>query len=55
MKLIIGTVAKTGEKCPYSGVWEVIDEPTTTAPISKGETMPPYKDKGVAWKLITQA
>jgi len=55
MKLIIGTEAKTGQKCPYSGIWEVIGETTTTAPISVGNIMPPYKDKGVTWKLIQRA
>lgn len=34
--------AKTGEKCPVSGVWKVDGFPTTTAPIAKGNTMPPY-------------
>ena len=33
--------AKTGEKCPVSGVWKVDGFPTTTAPIAKGNTMPP--------------
>ena len=31
--------AKTGEKCPVSGVWKVDGFPTTTAPIAKGNTM----------------
>ncbi|HKT02486.1 MAG TPA: hypothetical protein VJT31_23405, partial [Rugosimonospora sp.] len=48
----IGTTAKTGEHCPESGVWKVIGTPSTTAPISKGETMPPYGGKAVTWQLI---
>ncbi|MFD2826475.1 hypothetical protein ACFSYG_08320 [Leeuwenhoekiella polynyae] len=55
MKKPIGTIAKTGEKCPESGVWKVTSLPTTTAPISKGNTMPPYNNKGVNWKLIQHA
>lgn len=51
----IGTQAKTGEKCPESGVWEVTSKPSTTAPIAKANTMPPYKDKGVIWQLIQHA
>ena len=39
--------AKTGEKCPVSGVWKVDGFPTTTAPIAKGNTMPPYCGKAV--------
>lgn len=47
--------AKTGTKCPESGVWKVSGTPTTTAPIAKGNTMPPYKDKGVTWTLKQKA
>lgn len=51
----IGTRAKTGEKCPESGVWEVIGTPSTTAPIAEGNKMPPYNRKAVTWKLIRYA
>ncbi|MDQ3233659.1 MAG: hypothetical protein M3Q07_17720 [Pseudobdellovibrionaceae bacterium] len=54
-KAPIGTTAKTGEKCPESGVWEVEGEPSTTAPIAANNVFPPYKDKGVVWKLIRYA
>lgn len=52
----IGTKKRTGEKCPESGVWKV-DDPyeTTTAPIAKGDTFPPYKGKAVIWMLIRYA
>ncbi len=55
MKKPIGTTAKTGEKCPESGVWKVVGSPSTTAPISEGNTMPPYNNSGVTWKLIQYA
>ncbi|WP_454683700.1 hypothetical protein [Ancylobacter moscoviensis] len=52
----IGTTGKTGEKCPESGIWKVDDRwETTTAPISKGDTFPPYKGKAVIWILIQYA
>jgi hypothetical protein len=51
----IGTKARTGEKCPESGVWKVEGEPSTTAPIAKGNTMPPYMDKAVTWILKSYA
>ena len=51
----IGTTARTGEKCPESGVWKVVGTPTTTAPIAKGNTMPPYAGRAVTWKLIQYA
>lgn len=51
----IGTTAKTGEICPESGVWKVVGTPTTTAPIAKGNRMPPYGDKAVTWSLVSYA
>lgn len=47
----LGTKAKTGESCPESGVWKVVGTPSTTAPIAKGNTMPPYQQKAVTWEL----
>ena len=51
----IGTTAKTGEVCPESGVWKVQGTPSTTAPIAKGNRMPPYDNKAVTWVLIQYA
>jgi len=51
----LGTTAKTGENCPESGVWESQDSPSTTAPISEGNNMPPHNGKAVTWKLIQYA
>jgi hypothetical protein len=51
----IGTTAKTGEICPESGVWKVVGTPTTTAPIAKGNRMPPYGDRAVTWMLTQLA
>lgn len=49
----IGTTASTGHKCPESGVWKVQGTPSTTAPIAKGNIMPPYGGKAVTW-ILTQ-
>lgn len=54
-KLPIGTTAKTGENCPESGIWKVVSTPSTTAPIAKGNKMPPYSGSAVTWKLIQHA
>lgn len=54
-RLPLGTTAKTGEKCPESGVWTSVSTPSTTAPIAKGNTMPPYNNKAVTWKLTAYA
>ncbi len=51
----IGTTAKTGATCPESGVWKVVGMPSTTAPIAKGNRMPPYDGKAVTWQLIRYA
>lgn len=51
----IGTTAKTGETCPESGIWKVVGTPSTTAPIAKGNKMPPYDSKSVTWQLIQYA
>lgn len=51
----LGTTARTGETCPESGVWEAQSRPSTTAPIAKGNRMPPYNNQAVTWKLIAYA
>jgi len=51
----IGTTAGTGEKCPESGVWRSLDTPSTTAPIAKGNVMPPHNGRAVTWKLVQHA
>ncbi len=51
----IGTKAKTGEVCPESGVWKAEATPSTTAPIAKGNRMPPYRGNAVYWVLIQHA
>lgn len=51
----LGTQASTGQRCPESGVWKVVGRPTTTAPISEGNVMPPYDGKAVTWELIQYA
>ena len=50
----IGTTARTGETCPESGVWRPIGA-TETAPIAKGNRMPPYRGNSVTWSLIQHA
>ena len=47
----IGTRVSTGQTCPESGVWKVEGYPSTTAPIAKGNRMPPYGARSVVWVL----
>ncbi len=54
-RMPIGTKAKTGEKCPESGVWKVVAGNSTTAPIAAGDRMPPYKGQAVTWQLTRYA
>ena len=51
----LGTTARTGESCPESGVWKVEGTPSTTAPIAKGNRMPPYDGRAVIWRLARYA
>lgn len=51
----IGSTGRTGQTCPESGIWAVVGTPTTTAPIAKGNTFPPYGGKAVTWKLTQYA
>ena len=55
LKKPLGTTARTGETCPESGVWSVVAAKSTTAPIAKGNRMPPYGDKAVTWRLDRHA
>jgi hypothetical protein len=55
MKKPLGTKARTGESCPESGVWKVVGHPSTTAPISEGNRMPPYNGQAVTWELTQYA
>jgi hypothetical protein len=55
MAVAIGTTARTGEVCPESGIWKVVGSPSTTAPIAKGDRMPPYRNQAVTWTLIQRA
>jgi len=51
----IGTRVGTGNICPESGIWKVDGYPSTTAPIAKGNVMPPYAGNRVIWILIQYA
>ena len=42
-KAPLGTTARTGEKCPESGVWTSVSSPSTTAPIAKGNIDAPLQ------------
>lgn len=55
MKKPIGTTARTGERCPESGVWQSQDAPSTTAPVAIHNVMPPHNGKAVVWKLVRYA
>lgn len=53
---------KTGERCPYSGKWGVVDMTSQEIIIEEGERMPQAKSAGVdaaprdaTWRLMTRA
>jgi hypothetical protein len=45
-------LAKSGERCPQSGIWEVVGFLTTTVSLAKGKEMPDYCGKVVVWRLL---
>ena len=55
MAIPLQSQVRTGQTCPESGVWKVMGYPTTTAPIAKGNRMPPYAGRAVTWVLIQYA
>ena len=55
MVAFIGMTCRTGQKCSESGIWKVVGYPTTTAPITFGNTFPPYRGIAVNWQLIMLA
>lgn len=53
MKPKIGMTARTGEKCPKSGVWKMLGTlDTVTLSVSRGNKMPPHGNRSVNWRLI---
>lgn len=53
MKPRLGMTARTGDKCPKSGVWKVVGRfDTVTMSVSRGNKMPQHENKSVTWKLI---
>ncbi|EUA32002.1 MULTISPECIES: hypothetical protein [Mycobacterium] len=51
----VGRTAHTGEICPESGVWKSLDLRPTTAPIARGNRMPPHNGASCTWQLIELA
>jgi len=51
----VGRRVHTGQTCPESGVWRSMDFPSTTAPIARGNTMPPHNGAACVWQLIQLA
>jgi len=53
MKPRLGMTARTGEKCPKSGVWKVVGVADgATMSVSRGNKMPPNANRNVKWRLI---
>lgn len=53
MKPRLGMTARTGSKCPKSGVWKALGMlETVTLSVSRGNKMPAHENRSVTWKLI---
>jgi hypothetical protein len=56
LKEPLGSIARTGEVCPESGMWKTKKEPpTSTMPFNKGVKMPHYEGRAIIWKLVSYA
>lgn len=53
MKNPIGTLVRTGERCPESGVWALQDQPNKKLSMHEGEIVPPHGDQDTSWKLVS--
>ncbi len=47
----LGTKARTGEKCPETGVWKVSGDTADTVSVNRGAKMPSHNDKAATWEL----
>ena len=53
MKPRLGMTARTGDKCPKSGVWKAMGiAESVTMSISRGNRMPMHENRHINWKLI---
>ncbi|WP_165024179.1 MULTISPECIES: hypothetical protein [unclassified Dysgonomonas] len=53
MKPRLGMTARTGDKCPKSGVWKVVGTlESITMSVSRGNKMPQHANRSATWKLI---
>lgn len=51
MKTQVGSITKTGERCPASGLWKVLEDQSVEIQVYEGNLMPPYKGRSVSWEL----
>ena len=51
----VGIKARTGQRCPESGVWRVENYPSATAPITMDDAMPHHAGQTVTWVLVQYA
>lgn len=42
-------LSKTGDKCPKSGEWLVLEDNSSLILLKEGDEMPPFKGRSVQW------
>ena len=45
-------VARTGQSCPRTGVWQVVSRPVATTVVAGGRAMPADHGRPVVWRLV---
>lgn len=53
MKNPIGTIVRSGQRCPENGVWALQDQPSTQLSLSQANIFPPHDGKTANWKLVS--
>lgn len=48
----LGTLTRTGARCPEQGIWQVDGLPGHNIHILKGRKMPSYAGTSVPWRFI---
>lgn len=50
--IAILTGSQSGEKCPITGTWKILDDFSVSKQLVKGATMPQHNDRSVRWILL---
>ncbi|MBT0994510.1 hypothetical protein KIN34_09445 [Cellulomonas sp. DKR-3] len=50
-----GVIARSGQTCTVTGVWQVVSRPSATARVPAGAVMPADHGHAVTWRLVRRS